>query len=475
MWLLKWKLKASDPAKRLAAINEVLISRDPRATALVAEALIRSIDLAKAAHNRPSGSKGDSVKDIIDNANVQRAAAEALGELRDHSAVDALLRALDDGSEAYVRIAAAAALGRIKDRRAVAPLLAVLSKSKYGWGLLAGAAAALGEIGDASAVGPLQSLLSRAQERYNDLSPRVDPAYNPNPAARQLVQQDLAEVSAALKEIPEALRKLGKTSLSSATPLPQATPKPPAITKEPAKSLPPQSLPDASRSVKPDTGKLASEPNIQIELRRLLALEGNEAEAEAEKLGRSGKFELLVAWLREAKYFGIPGKILRESGDAKAAEMVISLLDSPDFDIRVRAAATLGPLGGERAAAALCSILPKATGRGRELHNIGWALDRLAWKGAVEPLMTALEQTTERHAMTSLVNALSKCGAGDRGFAVLIGGLSRGDEIAWQCVAALNDLSSPCAVAEVKVLLQRTRNQDLIRIAKMYLQTHKAI
>ncbi len=89
--------------------------------------------------------------------------------------------------------------------------------------------------------------------------------------------------------------------------------------------------------------------------------------------------------------------------------------------------------------------------------------------------MNALERTTERHAMTSLVNALRECGAGDSGFSIVIRGWSRGDETAWQCVAALNDLNNPCAIGEVKALPQRTRSQDLIRIGKMYLQTHKAI
>ena len=207
---LKWKLNSSNPDRRIAAINELANSGDPHAATLIAQTLVRAIDLAKAVSNRPPGSKGNSVQEIIDHANVQRAAAAALGELRDPCAIDTLLRSLNEGTEAYVRIEAANALGRIKDKRAIAPLLAMLSQWKYSWNLLGGAAAALGEIGDPAAVDPLRSLLSSATERYNDLRPRVDTAYNPNPASRQLVKLDLAEVSAALKEINLALQKLPK-------------------------------------------------------------------------------------------------------------------------------------------------------------------------------------------------------------------------------------------------------------------------
>jgi HEAT repeat protein len=169
----------------------------------------------------------------------------------------------------------------------------------------------------------------------------------------------------------------------------------------------------------------------------------------------------------------LPFKVLRETQNPKAAEPLVALLGDPDSDIRSRAAAALGPLGGEQAARALCSILSKA--EGDELLQIGWALDRLAWKGAVDPLIVALERTSESYAMTALVGTLRKCGAGDRGFKVLIKGLSKGDGPAWECLAALYELKDPCATAEVQSLLQRTSDQKLIRIAKMYLQAHKAI
>lgn len=214
----------------------------------------------------------------------------------------------------------------------------------------------------------------------------------------------------------------------------------------------------------------------ETEVRRLLALPAVAAAAEAKKLAQEENFELLVAWLLEHRFFGPgtgPYNVLRESCSPKAAETLIALLDNPDPDIRERVAEILGPLGGERAASALSSILHKASGG--ELRAITSALGRLAWKGAVDPLMTALNGANERFAMTSLVSALRQCGAGERGFEVLIRGLSRGDDLAWQCVGALYELKDPCAIADVKALLQRTSNQKLIRIAKIYLQTHNAI
>jgi HEAT repeat protein len=215
----------------------------------------------------------------------------------------------------------------------------------------------------------------------------------------------------------------------------------------------------------------------ETEIRRLLTLPAPAAAAEAKMLAQEENFELLVAWLLEHRFFGPgtgPYNVLRESGSPKAAEILITLLDNPDPDIRERAAAILGPLGGERAASVLCSILHNAADD--ELRAIANALERLAWKGAVDPLMNALEGANERHAMTSLVGALRKCGAEDYSvFQVLIRGLSRGDAMAFECVAALFDLKTPCATAEVKLLLHLTKNQDVMRVARMYLQTHKAL
>jgi hypothetical protein len=217
----------------------------------------------------------------------------------------------------------------------------------------------------------------------------------------------------------------------------------------------------------------SSDPREEAEVERLLALSGEAAKAEAGKLAQEERFDVLALWMRASRYVAIPFNVLRETQNPKAAQPLIALLGDPDSDIRGRAAGALGPLGGEQAAQALCSILSKA--EGDELLQIGWALKRLEWNGAVNPLMTRLERTTDRHGMTSLVGALQKCGAEDRAFGVLIRRLSQGDDLACQSVAALNDLKNPCATLEVKALLQRTSNQDLIRIARMYLQTHHAV
>jgi len=67
------------------------------------------------------GSERVRVTDMVDDA---RAAAKALGELRDKRAVEVLMKALHQPLE--VSIAAVVALGKIKDERAVEPLTSVL-------------------------------------------------------------------------------------------------------------------------------------------------------------------------------------------------------------------------------------------------------------------------------------------------------------------------------------------------------------
>lgn len=85
------------------------------------------------------------------DAFVRRAAVQALGQLKDARAVEPLIPAL---SQEHSRREAAQALGRLKDARAVQPLIAALAPGESSWGreeiLLA-----LGELKDARAVEPL--------------------------------------------------------------------------------------------------------------------------------------------------------------------------------------------------------------------------------------------------------------------------------------------------------------------------------
>ena len=94
--------------------------------------------------------------DYQKDASVRRAAAEALGKLKDARAVVPLIAALEDESTA-VRREAAEALGKSGDARAVEPLIVALRDKVTDVRL--NAAEALGELKDARAVEPLIAAL----------------------------------------------------------------------------------------------------------------------------------------------------------------------------------------------------------------------------------------------------------------------------------------------------------------------------
>lgn len=101
--------------------------------------------------------------------NVRVMCAKAVANLKDTSAVTALLYCLNDKDENYkVRLACADALGKIGDRYAVAPLIAVVKdeeeKSVY---LRESAASALGMLGDMRAIEPLVSILEAQKGIWN--------------------------------------------------------------------------------------------------------------------------------------------------------------------------------------------------------------------------------------------------------------------------------------------------------------------
>lgn len=108
-------------------------------------------------NNMPATSQEDK-----DNyVSVRALSAKAIANLKNTSAVTALLYCLNNKGENYrVRLACADALGKIGDRYAVAPLIAVVTdqneRSVY---VKESAASALGLIGDVSAIEPLVSIL----------------------------------------------------------------------------------------------------------------------------------------------------------------------------------------------------------------------------------------------------------------------------------------------------------------------------
>jgi HEAT repeat protein len=114
--------------------------------------------------------------DVANKRQVRRKAAEALGDVGDARAVQALVPLLDD-EDYLLRTISAVALGKIGDASAVEPLvgwldmqrLATLDRRRLlmeytfskAWELPIAAAEALGRIGDARAVEPLVSWLAR--------------------------------------------------------------------------------------------------------------------------------------------------------------------------------------------------------------------------------------------------------------------------------------------------------------------------
>jgi HEAT repeat protein/beta-lactamase regulating signal transducer with metallopeptidase domain len=100
------------------------------------------------------------VKD--ENAAVRLAAVEALGNLQDPRAIDALVQAVKTDTDARVREAAAEALGEIDSPRAVAGLVEALRSEKVA-AVRAKIAWALGEIGDARAVEALGAAVRDAE------------------------------------------------------------------------------------------------------------------------------------------------------------------------------------------------------------------------------------------------------------------------------------------------------------------------
>jgi hypothetical protein len=86
-----------------------------------------------------------------DDTLVRRQAAQALGEIKDHRAVESLIGLLDD-KDPLIRRHAVKALGKIEDIRAVTPLIGVLQDKSEQPHVKMTAAEALGRIGEERSV-----------------------------------------------------------------------------------------------------------------------------------------------------------------------------------------------------------------------------------------------------------------------------------------------------------------------------------
>jgi HEAT repeat protein len=90
----------------------------------------------------------------------RNAAAMALGKMDAEEAVDPLMKVLKNrNDEKHVRVGAAAALGMLKNRMAVEPLINILKDNTEGTQLRIAAASSLGDIGDERAIVHLEAAL----------------------------------------------------------------------------------------------------------------------------------------------------------------------------------------------------------------------------------------------------------------------------------------------------------------------------
>jgi HEAT repeat protein len=191
---------------------------------------------------------------------------------------------------------------------------------------------------------------------------------------------------------------------------------------------------------------------FSMDIERWGALNSDETLKEADRLVKERRYPLLIAILREARYYGRAAEALQQCGDTQVARDIIGLLADPSERVRMRAASALGPLGGEDAARALCSRLPQAVGQ--EVLEIAYALDRLPWAGAIQPLIQALHRATDFFQRVYLAKALARSG-GQEGFDFLIAGVNKADAGQTENAQALLKLDHPQAIPALKAYLQR--------------------
>ena len=141
-------------------------------------------------------------------------AVEALGKLGDRRAVEALMRALNDGYY-LVRAYAAGSLGQLGDERAVASLIQVLTRDTF-FGARAAAATAIGRLCRGSASAPCQQAMevlrsqrikdeSSGDERSWRVLEEIDRALGrailPNQSGAMSCLRVIAEVERAIRRI----------------------------------------------------------------------------------------------------------------------------------------------------------------------------------------------------------------------------------------------------------------------------------
>lgn len=249
-----------------------------------------------------------------DRAAVRGWAAQALGRLEQPAAVEALLRALEDG-HAEVRAQASWALGRLGDRRAVGPLLARLAEPEPRVRALA--AAALGALGDPLAAEGL--VLACAPAQKEEVRTQATLALGlvgrgSRTAAAHLLELLDDPVLSVRRAAAQALRGVEVPGL----------------------------IPALRARMRPESA-LVQDRTCWLDLLAARALLGDHACHEALR-------RLLT---REGEVATEAGLRLARLGDARGLAACIEASQSPRLDRRLQAVAALGALGDPRGMAAL--------------------------------------------------------------------------------------------------------------------------
>ena len=117
-----------------------------------------------------------------------------------------------------------------------------------------------------------------------------------------------------------------------------------------------------------------------------------------------------------------------EAGIAREGDRLAAFLDHADPAVRARAAFHLASIGDPEAAPELVPLL--RDGEARIRADAAFALGRLEWEGAGEPLVEALEREEDPEVRTRILEALGLVGDEEAVGRVVLTG-PRGEELAW--------------------------------------------
>ena len=279
-----------------------------------------------------------------ENANVRLAAVQALGQLSDPRAIDALAEAMRNDTDPRVREAAASALGEIDSPRAVPALIAALGaervvavRAKIAW--------ALGEIEDARAVDVLSTAL---RDQAVEVRRQAVWALGEieSPAAVPMIITALRDSDPEMrKQAASALGEIG--SADAVTALSAATKDPDAEVRDQAVSA---------------LGEIADARALPA---LTAALSDDEVEVRRTAVSAIGSLELrsappgLIAALRDRDPEVQKGaaEALGNLEDEAAVPALIPLTRSTDTEVKRAAVQALADIGGTTAIEAIVALL----------------------------------------------------------------------------------------------------------------------